>query len=128
MTVMKFSRTNLQKTADDGMKKHSNKLKLSENSDNDSAPDKQSQLSEKKSHKNKHSLSKKSSSKNTRPIQILKTKKKHTQKNKYQLSETSESTEDTSSTESSSDVPQKKNTRKHKRKINKNLLNPDIGV
>ena len=48
---------------DDGKIKHSNKLKLSENSDNASAPDNQAQLSEKSGHKNKLSLSKNSLSK-----------------------------------------------------------------
>ena len=45
--------------AEDGKKKHSNKLKLSVKNDNDSAPDNQAQLSEKKIHKDKYSLSKK---------------------------------------------------------------------
>ena len=43
--------TKLKISTEDGKKKHSNKLKLSEKSDNDSASDNQAKLSEKNGHK-----------------------------------------------------------------------------
>ena len=46
-------------SVEDGKRKHSYKLKLSEKSDNDSVLDNQAQLSEKKIPKDKYSLSKK---------------------------------------------------------------------